>query len=149
MDAGVGGQLALDLGQQRDGMSVLDVVDPLLDDVTVRDVGAEEEQIVGGQALGEIDYPVEVARLHDADGGTAAVAQFKLHWIRTIGLDLLGHRNLRRKLLWASAAVENTRKTPLTRASAILRSVAARPASVAAIKFSLRFGWHACQTLPT
>src|ERR1700719_1604154 len=96
MDAGVGGQLAVDLGEQRDGMSVLDVVDPLMDNVSVRDVGAEEEQIVSGQGLGEIDYPVEVARFHDANGGAAAVAQFKLNWIRAIGLDLLGHRNLRR-----------------------------------------------------
>src|SRR5580700_1877786 len=120
MDAGVGRELAVHFGQQRDGMSVLDVVDPLLDDVAVRDVGAEEEQIVSGQVAGEIDYPVEVARLHDADGGAVAVAQFKLNWIGAISLDLLGHRNLPSQLIRPRAAVENTRKTPLTRASAIL-----------------------------
>src|SRR5271163_181033 len=91
VDAGVGGEIALDLGEQRDGVSVLDVIDPTLDDGAVGDVGAEKEQVIGGQVAGEIDYAVEVCGFHHADGGAMAVAQLKLHWIRTIGLDLLGH----------------------------------------------------------
>ena len=63
VDAGVGRELTVNLGEQRDRISVLDVIDPLLDDVTVGDVGAQEEQVVGREVPGEIDYLVEVARV--------------------------------------------------------------------------------------
>src|SRR5271166_217287 len=96
MDAGVGGEVAVDLGQQRDGVPILDVVDPSLDDVAVGDVGAQEQQVVGRQVPGEFDNFVEVIGSHDANGGVVTVAQFNLNWIRTIGFDLLGHWNLRR-----------------------------------------------------
>ncbi len=75
-------------------MAVLDVINPALNDVAVGDVGAEEEQVVGGEVASEIDYFVEVVGGHHADDGVMAVAQFKLNWIRAIGLDLFGHWNL-------------------------------------------------------
>src|SRR5271168_3840851 len=45
VDAGVGGEFAVNLGEERDGVSGLDVIDPTLNDAAVGDVGAEEEQV--------------------------------------------------------------------------------------------------------
>ena len=98
VDAGVGGQFAVDFGEQRDRMSAPDVIDPALDDGAVGDVGAEEEQVVDGKVAGEVDYFVEVIGFHHADDGVVAVAQFQLHRIGAIGFYLFGHWNPPRNL---------------------------------------------------
>ena len=91
MDAGIGGEFAVDFGEQGDGVAVLDVIDPSLDDCTIGDVGAQEEQVVDGQVPGEIDNfvgsPGSITRMT----ALCAVAQFELDWIRAIGFYLFGH----------------------------------------------------------
>ena len=96
VDAGVGGEFAVDFGQQRDGVAVLDVINPTLHDAAVGDVGAEEEEVVGREAAGEIDDAVEIVGAHHANDGAVAVAQFKLNRIRAISFDLFGHWILRK-----------------------------------------------------
>src|SRR5260370_9016484 len=96
MDTGIGSELIVNLREQRDGMSGLDVINPVLDHSTVGDIGAEKQEVVGGQVLGEFDNLVEVAGFHHANDSTPAVAQFKFNWIRAIHLALLAHRNLPR-----------------------------------------------------
>ena len=57
------------------GFAGFDFGDPFVDGGLLGDVAAEEEEVAGGQAAGEVEDEVLVAGLHEAEGDLVPVAE--------------------------------------------------------------------------
>src|SRR3990172_7571752 len=67
MQAGVAQQLAAALRHDGDRAALLQVLDPLIDDLRVGDIGPQEQQVVVREGAAEVQYRVAVGGLHQAE----------------------------------------------------------------------------------